>query len=374
MKAVPKKGPAILVANHVSFFDILWVYSLLRRPLYLVATEDLFRKPLLAYLIRWTGTIPKRKAATDMPAVRNMFQIVKAGGLLGLFVEGSRTWDGLNNPIPHAIVPLLQRMKVPVFACRQEGGYLAMPRWARKYRRLPVRAYYSLLWDGPDIPEDGDEIVEKITARLRNRDYELAGNYRAYRRKGLASDLGRLVYRCPDCRTFESLRVVKPISTNRVECGSCFSTWEVTLSCRLVPVNAKGEAVGSGTKLADVHKQILSFPLTPSSPGYDLELEKDEKLYLQSRVYTLKKELVFPKIGAVAVGRLYLTDRRLIFQSSKKRVLDMPLSRVSALSTEPGDRFHFVYDKTMYHIAFRNESILKWFDIILKLQKEKNIR
>ena len=72
---VPKKGPGILLINHVNFFDPLWVYVMLKRPIYFAATEDLFRKRFHGNLIRWFGGFPKRKNANDFRAVKNIFKL-----------------------------------------------------------------------------------------------------------------------------------------------------------------------------------------------------------------------------------------------------------------------------------------------------------
>src|SRR4030042_5420898 len=78
----------------------IWLYAMLRRPVYFAATEDLFRQPLLARVIRWFGAFPKRKnAAGDIGAMRSIFHLLKTGCLVGIYPEGMRTWDGTNGPI-----------------------------------------------------------------------------------------------------------------------------------------------------------------------------------------------------------------------------------------------------------------------------------
>ena len=82
---VPRTGAGLILANHVCLFDPVWVYAMLRRPVYFAATEDLFRQPLVGRLIRWFGGFPKRKAAADLGAMRNIFQLIEKGQLIGIF-------------------------------------------------------------------------------------------------------------------------------------------------------------------------------------------------------------------------------------------------------------------------------------------------
>ena len=87
---IPASGAGIILANHSTLFDPIWVYAMLRRPVYFAATEDLFRKRALGMVIRWFGAFPKRKAASDLTALRSIFGIVETGGLIGVFPE--ETW------------------------------------------------------------------------------------------------------------------------------------------------------------------------------------------------------------------------------------------------------------------------------------------
>jgi 1-acyl-sn-glycerol-3-phosphate acyltransferase len=63
VEVVPPEGPAIILSNHSTLFDPIWVYAMLRRPVYFAATEDLFRRRALGNIIRMFGAFPKRKAS-----------------------------------------------------------------------------------------------------------------------------------------------------------------------------------------------------------------------------------------------------------------------------------------------------------------------
>ena len=117
VKIVPHSGPGIILANHQTLFDPIWVYALLRRPVYFAATEDLFRMRALGMIIRWFGAFPKRKAASDLAALRSIFTIAAKGGLIGVFPEGVRTWDGSNQPLYYGIAKLIKKLALAGLAC-----------------------------------------------------------------------------------------------------------------------------------------------------------------------------------------------------------------------------------------------------------------
>jgi 1-acyl-sn-glycerol-3-phosphate acyltransferase len=368
-EAVPDRGPALVLANHIALFDPIWLGALVPRPVYYAATEDLFRTPALARLIRWFGAFPKRKAASDMAAVRSIFAIAEAGGLVGVFPEGVRSWDGTNSTIFPGIAKLIRRLKIPVCVCRFEGAYLAYPRWARWWRKIPVTGRFSRLYDRDSIPDSDERILSDISEAIRNPDYLLPIDPARYRRRGLAVNLTRVLYRCPSCGTQEGLKLVRPYSTNQVECSSCFSRWVIDATCRIAPVDENGQAEGKWDPLPEYYGRIAAMPLTPLRTQVRLGLEEGEQLHLASRPRFLMKQEQFPNLRVLAFGRAFLTNRRLIFRTRLGIPLSAPLASIAALSVDPGDKLHFTWEGKLYRIPFRNESALKWFDTIHRLQK-----
>ena len=368
---VPKSGAAIVLGNHTALFDPIWLYAMLPRPVYFAATEDLFRQPALARVIRWFGAFPKRKNATgDVGAMRSIFHLLKTGCLVGIYPEGMRTWDGTNGPIIPGIARLIRKLRVPVYTCRTEGGYLAQPRWAKRWRRIPMRGVFSRLYAGNAIPEDDERIVSDIAAAIRNPDLDMTVDPALSRKKGLAINVTRLLYRCPSCGTLEGLKVVLPHTTNQIECSSCFSSWVVNAASRLAETDEHGEPEGAWTTLADLYARIRRMPLTPIRPVPWLALAKGEQLYLASRPRFLFKQEQFPNLRVFAFGRAFLTSRRLVFRTRLGIPLDAPLASIASLSVDPGDKMHFTLAGKLYRIPFRNESAMKWFDAIRRLQAE----
>ena len=176
--------------------------------------------------------------------MKNMMQVLGRGGLLGLYPEGVRTWDGTNGPLIPTIARLIRRMRVPVYTCRLEGGYLAWPRWASRWRRIPVRMVFDRLYTRRTIPESEQRILADIAQAIEIRDYQLplADPHRRF--TGLAAGLPKVLYRCPNCHTVEGLGVVRPLASNQIECRSCNSGWQVDIRSRVTPVDEHGRERG----------------------------------------------------------------------------------------------------------------------------------
>ncbi len=343
--------------------------------MYFAATEDLFRKRALGRLIRWFGAFPKRKAASDIAALRSIFSIIDKGGLVGVFPEGVRTWDGTNQPLFTGIAKLIRKLGVPVYVCRLEGAYLVYPRWARRWRRLPIRGVFSRLYEASEHPRGRRADPRRTSPRPSAAPIT---SFPSLRRRAAGRARGERDPRAvplPELRhdgRAEARAAV--LSTNMIECSSCFSTWSVDAGCRLSAVDENGRPEGRWTTLADYYDRIRAMPLTPIRSELRLGLAPEERIFLISRPRFLFKQERFPNLRVFAFGRAFLTSERLLFRTRLGLPLAMPLTSVGALSVDPGDRLHFTYEGKLYRIPFRNESALKWFDTILRQQAEIRAR
>ncbi|MCL2388881.1 MAG: 1-acyl-sn-glycerol-3-phosphate acyltransferase [Elusimicrobia bacterium] len=87
-------GGAIIAPNHQSFFDPPLMGASMPRDLHFMAKQELFKVPVLGFLIKRTNAFPIKRGALDMSAFRNAFDLLKKGELLLMFPEGTRSKDG----------------------------------------------------------------------------------------------------------------------------------------------------------------------------------------------------------------------------------------------------------------------------------------
>lgn len=91
---VPRRGPAIVVSNHGTYFDPPFLSCAMGRPVAFMAKEELFAIPLLSQAIRLYGAYPVKRGSGDRGAIRAALTALQAGWLVGVFLEGTRTSDG----------------------------------------------------------------------------------------------------------------------------------------------------------------------------------------------------------------------------------------------------------------------------------------
>jgi len=101
---VPAAGPIIVAANHRSYLDPPLLASWFPRPVHWMAKEELFRIPVLGTLIRWCNAFPVTRGEGDIGSIRRALRILKEGGVVGIFPEGTRNIAGDVEPKSGAVL------------------------------------------------------------------------------------------------------------------------------------------------------------------------------------------------------------------------------------------------------------------------------
>jgi 1-acyl-sn-glycerol-3-phosphate acyltransferase len=86
---VPASGGVILAANHLGLVDGPLLATFAPRPVHALTKREMFEGRLGAFL-RGAGQIPLDRFATDTAAIRSGLRVVRDGGVLGIFPEGTR--------------------------------------------------------------------------------------------------------------------------------------------------------------------------------------------------------------------------------------------------------------------------------------------
>ncbi|WP_114452880.1 lysophospholipid acyltransferase family protein [Halopolyspora algeriensis] len=89
---VPRSGAIVLVANHSSLVDGPLLFGMLRRSAVFLVKYEMFRGPL-GWFLRRIGQLPVRRGEADRTPLMAAMRVLRAGGLVGVFPEGTRS-DG----------------------------------------------------------------------------------------------------------------------------------------------------------------------------------------------------------------------------------------------------------------------------------------
>jgi 1-acyl-sn-glycerol-3-phosphate acyltransferase len=96
LDTVPLEGPAILCANHLSFFDSVVMMMTLDRPVYFIGKAEYLDSWKTRRLLPAMGMIPvdRDNGAKATEALDTAAKVLRDGALLCIFPEGTRSRDG----------------------------------------------------------------------------------------------------------------------------------------------------------------------------------------------------------------------------------------------------------------------------------------
>ena len=147
---VPLEGGVVLASNHYSWLDPAALGAASPRLINYMAKVEAHRVPGLGQVIRAFGTISVRRGESDREAVRLMREIVREGGALGLFVEGTRQRSGVPGEVQPGAAMVAIQEGVPVVPAAIHGSQTWKP---GNFRPVSVAWGEPMRFDG--LPKGG---------------------------------------------------------------------------------------------------------------------------------------------------------------------------------------------------------------------------
>jgi 1-acyl-sn-glycerol-3-phosphate acyltransferase len=162
---LPWRGPAVIVANHLSLLDILVLYGLFR-PFKWVSKESIFRIPFIGWNMRLNRYVPLRRG--DRESIKQMMDACRrhldAGWPVLLFPEGTRSQDGVLKPFKDGAFRLACEAGCPVIPVAVSGTFAALPKHGIMLRE-PMRAVVRVLDPIDPAAHGGDHAALREAAR-----------------------------------------------------------------------------------------------------------------------------------------------------------------------------------------------------------------
>jgi 1-acyl-sn-glycerol-3-phosphate acyltransferase len=113
LDAIPREGPLILAANHISNADPVivgaWLTPRLGRRIHWLGKKEMFDWPIVGWMARNGGIVPVDRAAADVEAFRMASRVLEAGEVLMVFPEGTRSPTGELQPPKDGLAMLALR-------------------------------------------------------------------------------------------------------------------------------------------------------------------------------------------------------------------------------------------------------------------------
>jgi len=351
LENLPKQGPYLIVANHSHLLDPFFIGAVIRRPVFQMASNEFFRKPLMRRFMWAMGAFPRKKGFVDFKSIKYAIHLVKKGYPLAIYPEGGRNWDGETLPVLKSTAKLVKLLQVPLVTVVSKGNYKALPRWTDRKRRSPITINFSKPVQFNRTSPD-EEIIEHIQRGIFNND-----NFTEVEKikgKKPAEGLTRLLWRCPSCRKIDALMEK---DGKYIACSQCGKEWEVNLDCYMRETNDQNwRPIKEYSDLMFRESEVTPLPQDVKMPTVS-----DKTVFLQSGIITLYHEPKYPKLEKVGQGRLILTDKGLVFvRENSETAITYRFENIRGRSTERNTIFQIVMDHDIARFEMTSESCYKW--------------
>ena len=226
MKTVNKVGeverPSIILCNHGSFVDFIFVAKLLRKykPNFVIARLYFYNK-YLRWLLKTIGGFPKSMFAMDMESTKNCLKVMKSNGILAMMPEARLSTIGRFEDIQSNTYTFIKKAAVTVYTVKFNGDYFASPKWGKGFRRgAVVEAELDVLYTAEQIQDMSIEEIKKgVEERLYYDEFEWIKERPdiVYKSKNIAEGLENILTTCPICKQKHCL-ITK---NNEISCEHC---------------------------------------------------------------------------------------------------------------------------------------------------------
>jgi len=358
---IPRYGPVVLICDHGCYLDFLFGLCVTRRDVLVPVTAEVYRKSLVAAFISLMGGVPKRRFCADPAAAQVLSDQLLAGEMVGIAIEGERSWTGRMSLPAASVARSIGRFECLVVPFAIVGSYRFWPRWAAAPDRSqpitlrvgkPFLLREALPGFVPGAAEQAPELARLLRARISAlRDpYEERVDIGAFR--GARPQLA--LWRCPCCGAEEELRWAGALS-----CGACSARWEAADGgLRLVEGECSGAAEDS------LAGWVARAGGVPSLDGRsDPLLAADAELREEPHAQALLGPLHSLGPGRVELGRDGLRWRG----GERERLL--PLKAIRSVTTERNDTLQLGLGRGVAQLVFAESSPWRWQGYVLALRR-----
>lgn len=174
----PEKGGFVVCANHVSATDpVVISYAFRNHQVRFMAKKELFKVPIVGWLVGLMGAFPVDRAGNDVGAIKKSVAMVKDGQSMGIFPQGHRypKVDPRTTPTKNGAALITAKAEadvVPVYIVRKNNTH-------KLFRRTLVIIGKPIPFEefGYDSEESG--AYAKMTATIFDRICTIGETYAA---------------------------------------------------------------------------------------------------------------------------------------------------------------------------------------------------
>ncbi len=404
MENVPSTGPVLLYSDHLSYLDFLFAQYATRRPLRIPVTAEVFRKPLQRWFMRTMGAVATRRYCADPAALLALADELAAGGVVGIAIEGERSWTGeMALPSGNVVQNMLALCAagpsgrgggdreagasgIPVVPLAFCGAYRVWPRWANEMDRkarvtIRIGKPFDLARAGAEERTGGEDLVAACSRVLRARVVELRlpGALFADPTRFRLARPELALWKCPMCGGEETLSLE---SARWLTCAACNAQWECFEGeFRVIePVERAGEhgtLAGWCLRAGCTPGPLPAEPLAPNPEP----LAPNPEPRLPSPVLAAECELredpearlTLQVLKSLGSGIAVLRQDELEWKCGDGPSRRYGLSEIRSVTTERNDTLQLGIGRGVVQLVFHRASPWRWQHYVLRLKSESGV-
>jgi 1-acyl-sn-glycerol-3-phosphate acyltransferase len=163
---LPSDNKIVIAVNHASYIDPLALGAAIPKKIRWVIRKDVYNVWWLKWLFFLTGMIPENGA------VGSSLSSLESGSTIGVFPEGTRSWDGRLQAGKRGIAVLALKTGALVVPCAIRGSFEAYPRTALLPKPHPVKVKIGrpLRFEKTEAPDEAmiNSALDKIMSAIRS--------------------------------------------------------------------------------------------------------------------------------------------------------------------------------------------------------------
>ncbi|MEW1951569.1 lysophospholipid acyltransferase family protein [Pseudarthrobacter sp902506025] len=181
---IPAQGAAIIASNHLSFSDSIFMPLMVRRPVVFLAKSEYFtgtgiKGRLTAAFFRLTNQLPMDRSggAASAASLNAGMEVLSAGGLLGIYPEGTRSPDGRLYRGKVGVARLALQAGVPVIPVAMIGTDKVQPIGKRLPNIRRIGMIFGEPLDFSQYREQAEDrtVQRQVTDEIMSRLMRLSG-------------------------------------------------------------------------------------------------------------------------------------------------------------------------------------------------------
>lgn len=355
-----KKGPYIVMSNHCGAYDPIIINSVLPVFVRWVAGAYLFKTKFMNIIFsKFAKCIAKQQGRSDFSTIRAMQKALKEKDNIGIFPEGTRTWDGDMMPIADkTLAKMIRSFKTDVVFVNLEGCYAQQPRWAEHYRSgQGINVNFKSRLTAEEIASmELEDIQNAIKTNLSfSNDAWKKKNPYNYTSDKRAEGAQRLFYMCPKCHSIGKMQT----SGNTITCSCCNATAEVTEKDDIKSKDFKFKTFPQWHKWEA--SELAAVESFDEEPGV---LFQKGTVDDSSKLETISTDI-----------KIHLNNRVLKVTTDTGLVVELPYENITSMVLNAKQTIELVYNNSVYRLRLLpDSSSLKYHEHFLNYlnsQKEE---